>query len=80
MKSVTLKHYAVFREQRGLSSEEYETAARTLDELYRDLAGKHGFSLPSNVVKAAVNDSFTSMDAPFEDGDEIVFVPPVAGG
>ena len=80
MKSVTLKHYAVFREQRGLASEEYETAARTLAELYRDLAEKHGFSLPSSVVKAAVNESFTSMESSFEEGDEIVFVPPVAGG
>ena len=80
MKSVILKHYAVFREQRGLASETYETAAGTLGELYDDVARKYGFSLPSSVVRPAVNDSFTSMDAQFEQGDEIVFVPPVAGG
>lgn len=80
MKSVTLTYFAVLRDQRGIASETYSTEARTLEGLYEELAATHGFSLPASAVKAAVNDSFTSMDEPFNEGDEIVFLPPVAGG
>jgi len=80
MKTITIHHYAVLREQRGLSSETHSTEAQTLGGLYEELAAAHGFTLPTSAVKAAVNNSFTSMDEPFNDGDEIVFIPPVAGG
>ena len=80
MKSVTLMYFAVLRDQRGITSETYSTEAQTLESLYEELAAAHGFSLPASAVKAAVNDSFTSMGEPFDEGDEIVFIPPVAGG
>ncbi len=80
MKTVTIRHYAVLRDQRGLASETHSTNAKTLGGLYEELAAAHGFSLPSSAVKAAVNDCFASMEEPFDEGDEIVFLPPVAGG
>lgn len=80
MKSVSLVYYAVLREQRGVDSETYSTEAQTLRALYEELAAAHGFKLPASAVKAAINNSFTSMEESFEDGDEIVFIPPVAGG
>ena len=80
MKSVYLAYYAVLRDQRGIASETYSTEAQTLESLYEELAATHGFSLPASAVKVAVNDNFTSMHKPFNEGDEIVFIPPVAGG
>lgn len=80
MKSVQLTHYAVLREQRGVGSETRETSAETVGELYDELAAQYGFTLAQNFVRAALNSEFVAMDAPFETGDEIAFIPPVAGG
>lgn len=73
-------YYAVFREQSGLNSEEVETASSTPAELYGELAQRFGFKLSLGLVRAAVNDRFEPMDFALKSGDEIVFIPPVAGG
>jgi len=38
------------------------------------------FSLLPTLPVVAVNRSFASLDTPLSDGDEVAFVPPVAGG
>jgi molybdopterin converting factor small subunit len=48
--------------------------------LYLQLAGQHRFTLGPDRVKAVVNDEFREWDTPIQDGDTIVFIPPVAGG
>ncbi len=80
MKSVQLRHYAVFREQRGIASESYDTQAHTLGELYEEIAMTYGFTLPKQLVRAALNNEFVDIESLFNGGDEIVFIPPVAGG
>jgi molybdopterin synthase sulfur carrier subunit len=75
-----LQYFAILREQRGLSAETVVTTARTPAALYEELRAKHGFSLPGNRVRAAVNEVFVASDAALQDGDRVVFVPPVAGG
>lgn len=80
MKTVEIKHYAVFREKRGVSSETISTEASDLSELYAELASEFGFSLPTHLVRASVNNAFVDMAESFKSGDEIVFIPPVAGG
>jgi len=80
MKSVSLKYYAVFREARGVSSEEFSTSAANLSDLYAELCDAYGFSLPVHLVKVSVNNAFAEMADSFGSGDEIVFIPPVAGG
>lgn len=75
-----LQYFAILREQRGLSAETVVTTARTPAALYEELRAKHGFSLPGNRVRAAVNEVFVASDAALQEGDRVVFVPPVAGG
>ena len=77
---VKLTYFAVLREQRGLSHEEIETDCVTASDLYTDLKERHGFSLDSNLVTVALNGAFQPMETPLSDGDEVVFIPPVAGG
>jgi molybdopterin converting factor small subunit len=48
--------------------------------LYEELRARHGFTLPGDRVRAAVNDTFVSGEAGLRDGDRVVFIPPVAGG
>ena len=80
MISVTVQYFAILREQRGLTEERLSTAAATPTALYDELRDRHGFTLPADRVRAAVNDEFVAATAALCEGDRIVFIPPVAGG
>jgi len=78
--TVSVQYFAILREQRGLTLEQVATAVATPGALYEELRAKHGFTLPGDRVRAAVNDAFVAADAPLREGDRVVFIPPVAGG
>lgn len=80
MPKVVVQYFAILREQRGVAEESLATAAATPAALYEELRARHGFSLPGERVRAAVNDAFVAGDTPLRDGDRVVFIPPVAGG
>jgi molybdopterin converting factor small subunit len=73
---VTIHYFAMLREEARRDSEVRTTTATTPRQLYAEL----GFSMPVTNLRAAVNDAFVAMDTPLNDGDEITFIPPVAGG
>lgn len=77
---VHLQYFALLREQRGQSEESLTTDAATPGALYEELRARHGFTLPGDRVRAAVNETFVANDAPLREGDRVVFIPPVAGG
>jgi len=80
MPRVSLQYYALLREQAGRQSETVDTTAATPAALYAELAARHGFRLPASQLKVAVNAAFSDWERKLADGDEIVFIPPVAGG
>ena len=80
MKTVLVRYFAILREQRGLAEERLDTEAATAGELYEQLRGRHGFSLPAKRLRVALNDEFAPWSASLRDGDSLVFLPPVAGG
>ena len=80
MKNVKLKYFAILRDHRGESSETLETDAQTAGQLYEELKAKHNFPLSVNRLKVAINEEFSKMDSEIKENDEIVFIPPVAGG
>ena len=75
-----LRYYAVLREQRGVSSELVKTEAQTAFELYNELKKKYHFSLATKVLRIAINSEFKDWSTKIKSNDEIIFVPPVAGG
>lgn len=80
MKSIEVRYFALLREQARCERETLQVKAETYADLYDELRAKHDFSLPSEVVKVAVNDEFISMKAQVLEGARVVFIPPVAGG
>ncbi len=80
MARVRVKYYAVLREQAGRTDESLETAAATAADLYDELRARHGFRLPREQLKVAINADFRDWSQVLVDGDEVVFIPPVAGG
>ena len=77
---IKVNYYALFREQAGCSGEVVEIETGDAAELFESLKAQHGFSMNRKHVRLAVNDAFVNWDAPLSDGDQIVFIPPVAGG
>ena len=77
---VKVQYFAILREQRGLSAETLETDAETARALYEELQNKHSFSLKPELVKASINLQFSPLETALQEGDQIVFIPPVAGG
>ncbi|HHQ15009.1 MAG TPA: MoaD/ThiS family protein [Chromatiales bacterium] len=59
--------------------ERLSTAATTAAELYAELNGRYGFP-ELGQLKVAINDEFADWEAHLNDGDSVVFIPPVAGG
>ncbi len=79
MNTVNIEYFAILREQAGMSGEAIDTEAETAAGLFAELQQKHGFADPKN-FKLAINDEFVEWDTAISDGDQIVFIPPVAGG
>lgn len=77
---VNLRYFAILREQRGLSTETVCTECPDAGALYAELSRRHGFTLPPESLKVALNDAFTGWTTPLKDGDTLVFLPPMAGG
>lgn len=80
MITISIEYFAILREQRGLSKEQLSVDAETPLELYRQLRERHKFTLPEDRVRAAVNGEFVDSLSRLRDGDQVVFIPPVAGG
>lgn len=80
MKQVSVLYFALLRDQRGISQEMVSTNAGTAAELYEELKSAFKFSLPANLIKVSINRTFEPLAHKIADGDEVVFIPPVAGG
>jgi sulfur-carrier protein len=80
MPQIEVLYFAHLREQRRVDRERMSTAAATPSELYRELAQRHGLSLPERSLIVAVNEVMCAWDTALADGDTVVFLPPVSGG
>jgi molybdopterin-guanine dinucleotide biosynthesis protein A len=79
-KGVNVLYFAKLRESRGLDEEKVETLACTPAGLYEELRFRHRLPLEIGSLRAARNGDFCEWDELISDGDEVVFIPPVAGG
>ena len=77
---VVVKYFASLREARGCNQEELEIEPASVCSLYVQLAQQYSFKLPSSIVRFAVNGEFVEPDTLLQQGDQIAFIPPVAGG
>jgi molybdopterin converting factor subunit 1 len=77
---VTARYFAVFRERAGCDTEAVSTSSRTAAELFGEVADRHGFADARDRCKVAINGALASWESALENGDEILFFPPVAGG
>lgn len=82
MPTITLRHFAIIRETVGAETEtrtvpDGTTAADIAAAMSADYPRIAGLLRTSPVM---VNAAYADLDAPLQEGDEIAFIPPVAGG
>lgn len=75
-----MQYFALLRERAGLKNEMVSTTACNARDLYGELQARHGFDLPVEVLRVAVNEEFRAWETPLRNGDRVVFIQPVAGG
>ena len=80
MKTVHVRYFAAFRDASGTAEESVRSAASTLAELFEERIAAHAGLNHESAAKVALNDELVDWDHPFQDGDEVLFFPPVAGG
>ena len=78
--SVTLLYFASLRDAAGRATEVLETDARDLAALYDALRERHGFALPRERLRVAVDGAFADWSDVPRAGSEVAFIPPVSGG
>ena len=76
----TLLYFASLRDAARCAQEDVSSDTRDPRALYADAAARHGFAMPVDRVRVAVNGAFAQWDRALADGDEIAFLPPVSGG
>jgi molybdopterin converting factor small subunit len=75
-----VRYFAAFRDATGVPGETVDSIAPSLRELFDECAARHDGLHAERAALVAVNDTMSDWDAAFEDGDEVLFFPPVAGG
>ena len=77
--TATVLYFASLRDAAGVASEQVGME-RDLGALYDVLRARHGFALPRERLRVAVDGAFADWGAPVRPGSEIAFIPPVSGG
>ncbi len=80
MKSLTVRYFAMFRENAGIAEETLQLEAETAADVFFATRDRHGSGEPLGHCKVAINDVMASWESPVSDGDEVLLFPPVAGG
>ena len=80
MKTITVRYFAMFREQAGVAEETLQLDAANAADVFAATRERHGSAEPSGHCKVAINDVMASWDSAVKDGDTVLLFPPVAGG
>lgn len=79
-KSVNIYFYASLREDAGANFITHLTSMTTISDVYIELANKFSLSAALPSLRCALNNRIVESSHSVNDGDEIVFIPPVSGG
>ncbi|MEN5118721.1 MoaD/ThiS family protein [Luteimonas sp. TWI662] len=80
MTDVRLLYFASLRDAAGRSEESWQTTAPDLRALYAEVRAQHGFTLPAERLRVAVDGAFARWDDAVRGDSEVAFIPPVSGG
>ena len=73
-------YFASLRDTAGVASERLPAADGDLATLYDRLQLRHGFALPRERLRVAVDGAFADWGDVQRAGSVVAFIPPVSGG
>jgi len=79
-KSITVRYFAIFREQAGRDEESVTLDVETAGDVFEQLRDRHKSAEPQGHCKVAINDEMADWNTAVNDGDTVLLFPPVAGG
>ena len=79
MTAATVLYFASLRDAAGIDREAVAFDG-DLRALYAALRVRHGFALPVERLRVAIDGAFAHWDDMPREGAEIAFIPPVSGG
>ena len=77
---LSVLYFASLRDAAGRAEETVICDAPDLRGLYASLKERHGFLLPVERLRVAVDGEFARWDDPPRVGSEVAFITPVSGG
>ena len=77
---IKIRYFAVLRDRAGVEEEDLEVKRCTAAELIEQLISSRTLGLTPALIRPAINGRFVPENTEVQDGDEIVLIPPVAGG
>jgi len=80
MRTIEIKWFAAYREAAEVAAETVHTDAATAAELFAEMQRKHPALASFSAALLAINNEMADWNRPLQDGDEVLFFPPVAGG
>jgi len=80
LKTITVRYFAMFREQAGVAEETLQLDVVNAADVFAATRDRHGSTEPNGHCKVAINDVMASWQSPVNDGDTVLLFPPVAGG
>ena len=80
MMKLRIRYFAAYREAVGTDEETVETSAHTADALFSECIARHEGLKSNDAALVAINDEMADWQTPLNEGDDVLFFPPVAGG
>ena len=77
---IKVRYFALFREQTGCASERVDCEVETAAGLFQLMAERHDALKTEAAALVAINDEMAGWETLLNEGDEVLFFPPVAGG
>jgi molybdopterin converting factor small subunit len=78
--TVRVRYFAVLRDRAGQAEELYSTEAMTAGDLVLELIEVRKLGLSPALIRPAIGGQFVEAKYSLSEGDEVILIPPVAGG
>jgi molybdopterin converting factor subunit 1 len=80
MITVQARYFAAFREHVGMETELWTLEPCSAEELFGQVAEKYALLDSAARCKVAINEELADWSTRLQEGDTVLFFPPVAGG
>lgn len=79
-KNIDMEYYAMLQEAAGIAGETLAGEFNTAHDVFEHLKTRFDLPLGEDHLRVAINDEFSPWETVLNDGDKLVFIPPVSGG